>query len=263
MNRQMPVRIVSDGVVTRSVRDTAAFLREAEKVYRALHLPPVGEITRPGHQRLRVALNTAGLDRGADAEVTEQTLATARLLEELGHHVEEVEAPVDETFVSDFLLYWSLLALALLSGGRRQHGRTFDRSAHDNLTLGLARHAKRNLHRLPGAILRMRRAPARSAEFFRDYDVSLTPVLAHATPRLGHLDPTQDYETVIDRLMDWVAFTPLQNVTGDPAISLPLAQAQGLPLGMMLSAGAGREALLLELALELEEARPFASLAGS
>lgn len=263
MNRQMPVRIVSDGVVTRSVRDTAAFLREAEKVYRALHLPPVGEITRPGRRRLRVALNTTGLDRGADPEVTRQTLETARLLEELGHHVEEVDAPVGEEFVTDFLLYWSLLALALLSGGRRQHGRTFDRAAHDNLTLGLARHARRNLHRLPGAILRMRRAPARSAEFFRDVDVSLTPVLAHATPRLGHLDPTQDYETVIDRLMDWVAFTPLQNVTGDPAISLPLAQANGLPLGMMLSAGAGREAMLLELALELEEARPFGSLAGS
>ena len=46
--RQMPVRIISDGVVTRSVRDTAAFFREAEKVYRALHLPPIGDLTRPG-----------------------------------------------------------------------------------------------------------------------------------------------------------------------------------------------------------------------
>ena len=41
---------------------------------------------------------------------------------------------------------------------------------------------------------------------------------------MGHLDPTQDYDTIIDRLLDWVAFTPLQNVTGDPAISLPLCQ---------------------------------------
>ena len=48
MMREMPVRIVSDGVLTRSVRDTAAFYREAEKVYRNPLLAPVGDITRPG-----------------------------------------------------------------------------------------------------------------------------------------------------------------------------------------------------------------------
>ena len=63
--------------------------------------------------------------------------------------------------------------------------------------------------------------------------------------------------------MDWVAFTPLQNATGEPAISLPLeTTAAGLPQGMMFGAGRGREALLLELAYELEEARPFARIQG-
>ena len=58
--------------------------------------------------------------------------------------------------------------------------------------------------------------------------------------------------------MDWVAFTPLLNATGEPAISLPLATtSEGLPQGMMLGAGAGREGRLLELALELEEASPW------
>ena len=58
--------------------------------------------------------------------------------------------------------------------------------------------------------------------------------------------------------MDWVAFTPLQNATGDPAISLPLAEsASGLPVGMMFSTVRGQEARLLELAYELEEARPW------
>ena len=62
----------------------------------------------------------------------------------------------------------------------------------------------------------------------------------------------------MDRLVDWVAFTPLQNATGDPAISLPLAESSsGLPVGMMLSTLRGREARLLELAYELEEARPW------
>ena len=86
----------------------------------------------------------------------------------------------------------------------------------------------------------------------------LTPTLATETPKLGHLAPTADYDTIMDRLLDWVAFTPLQNATGDPAISLPLATtAAGLPQGMMFGAGAGREATLLELAYELEEAAPW------
>ena len=63
------------------------------------------------------------------------------------------------------------------------------------------------------------------------------------------------------RLVDWVAFTPLHNATGGPAISLPLATtASGLPHGMMLGAGPGREDTLLELALELEQARPWARI---
>ena len=63
---------------------------------------------------------------------------------------------------------------------------------------------------------------------------------------------------IIDRLRDWVAYTPLQNVTGEPAISLPLAEsAAGMPVGMMLAADIGREARLLQLAYELEEAQPW------
>ena len=94
-----------------------------------------------------------------------------------------------------------------------------------------------------------------SAEFHRSYDVALSPTLAHETPLVGHLDPTASYDVVMDRILDWVAFTPWQNATGDPAVSLPLATtAAGLPHGMMLGAGAGREARLLGLAYELEEA---------
>ena len=65
--REMPVRIVSDGVLTRSVRDTAAFYREAEKVYRNLRLPPIGDITRPGRARLRIAVVHRGRRAGAHA----------------------------------------------------------------------------------------------------------------------------------------------------------------------------------------------------
>jgi amidase len=257
------VRIVSDGVVTRSVRDTAAFFREAEKVYRPLHLPPIGDLTRPGRGRLRIAVSTVGVGRGADAEVSELTLKVAAQLEELGHHVEQVEPPVAETFPDDFILYWSFLALVLLRTGRRLHGRSWDPSRLDSFTLGLAAHSRRNLHRLPRAIRRLRRSARDAAAFYDTYDVALTPTLATETPEVGRLDPTRDYASVLDRVMDWVAFTPLQNATGDPAISLPLATtANGLPQGMMFGAAAGREATLIELAYELEDAFPFARIDG-
>ncbi len=259
--RRMPVAVVTNGVLTRSVRDTAAFYREAERIWRNPKLAPVGDVVRPGRQRLRIAVLTRSVERDCSPEVRELTLKSASLLEELGHRVEHVDQPpVPGSFADDFVLYWGLLALAMARGGRRAFGSTFDRTRLDGLTLGLARHASRNLHRLPLAITRLRRLHRRSAKFFATYDAVLTPTLADATPLVGHLAPT-DYQQVMDRLIDWVAYTPLQNVTGEPAISLPLAQsANGMPLGMMLSAAMGQEALLLELAYELEEARPWARI---
>jgi amidase len=259
--RRMPVAIVTNGVLTRSVRDTAAFYRESERIWRNPKLAPVGDITRPGRQRLRIAVLTRSVQRECSPEVRELTLKTAGLLEELGHRVEHIdEPPVPASFADDFVLYWGMLAMAMVRAGRRAFGETFDRTRLDSLTLGLDRHTSRNVHRLPLAIVRLRRLRRRTAQFFATYDAVLTPTLADETPRVGYLAPT-DYQQVIDRLISWVAFTPLQNVTGEPAISLPLAQsADGMPVGMMLAADTGQEALLLELAYELEEARPWARI---
>ncbi len=259
--RRLPVGIVTNGVVTRSVRDTAVFYREAERLWRNPKLAPVGDVTGPGRQRLRIAAVTRSVQRECSPRVRELTLKSAGILEELGHRVEYVDRPpVPASFVEDFVLYWGFLALAQVRTGRRTFGKTFERDRLDSLTLGLQRHTGRNIHRLPLAIMRLRRIRRRTAEFFGTYDAVLTPTLADETPRIGHLAPT-DYQQVIDRLIDWVSFTPLQNVTGEPAISLPLAQsADGMPVGMMLSADFGQEALLLELAYELEEARPWARI---
>jgi amidase len=259
--RRMPVAIVTNGVLTRSVRDTAAFYRESERIWRNPKLAPVGDITRPGRQRLRIAVLTRSVQRECSPEVRELTLKTAGLLEELGHRVEHIdEPPVPASFADDFVLYWGMLAMAMVRAGRRAFGETFDRTRLDSLTLGLDRHTSRNVHRLPLAIVRLRRLRRRTAQFFATYDAVLTPTLADETPRVGYLAPT-DYQQVIDRLISWVAFTPLQNVTGEPAISLPMAQsAGGMPVGMMLAADTGQEALLLELAYELEEARPWARI---
>jgi amidase len=257
---RMPIRLVANGVVTRSVRDTAAFYREAERTWRAPKLPPIGDVTRPGKQRLRIAVITRSLLRESSPEVRELTLKTAGLLEELGHRVDHVEKPpVPSSFAADFLLYWGLLALGQIQMSGHEAG--FDRSRLDNLTLGLDRLARRNLHRLPLALIRLRGAHRHTARFARTYDAVLTPTLADETPPIGYLDPMADYQQIIDRLQGWVAFTPLQNVTGEPAISLPLAEsANGLPVGMMLSAAVGEEVRLLELAYELEEARPWARI---
>jgi amidase len=257
--RQMPIRIVANGVVTRSVRDTAAFYRDAERTWRNTKLPSIGDVTHPGRRRLRIAVVTRSIRGECSPEVRELTLKSAALLEELGHRVEPLdEIPIPASFVEDFLLYWSLLTMALVRGGRRQFGDSFDRTRLDNLTLGLDRHASRNLYRLPPTMARLATLRRHTARMYRTYDAALMPTLAEETPRIGHLDPTADYQQIIDRLIDWVAFTPLQNITGEPAISLPLTgSAAGMPVGMMLAAGMGQEARLLELAYELEEAHPF------
>ena len=259
MTRRMPIRLINDGVLTRSVRDTAAFYREAERIWRNRSLAPVGAVTGPGSERLRVAVVTRSVNRESSPAMRDHTLATAALLEELGHRVEQLDAPpIPDSFADDFLLYWASLAMSLVRTGRLMFGSSFDRSRLDNLTLGLDRHATRNLHRVPLAVARLRRLRKATDRFYQDYDILLTPTLAEETPRVGHLDPTADYGQVIDRLREWVAFTPLQNATGEPAISLPLARsANGMPVGMMLSAPIGHERRLLELAYELEEARPW------
>ena len=262
LSREMPVQIVHDGVVTRSVRDTAAFVRESERVYRNLRLPPVGDVTHPGRSRVRIALVTDSIGgRRTDDETAQTVEKAAALLEELGHEIEVLQAPVPETFEDDFLLYWSALALGLSLGGKRTFNRTYDRSRNDQLTQGLARHATRNAWRLPMAIARLKRSHRISRQFFADHDVVLTPTLSLTTPELGWLDPSQGYETVMDRILQWVAFTPLQNATGDPAISLPMGTSStGLPIGVQLSAAQGYDRRLIEIAYELEEAQPFARI---
>jgi amidase len=263
-HREMPVRIVHDGVVTRSVRDTAAFLRESERAYRDLELPPIGDVTGPGKKRLRVALIMDSMGgRVTDDETQATVRSTADLLEDLGHTVLEVPLPDVGTFAEDFLLYWSSLALFLTRTGKLTFNRTYDRSRNDNFTLGLAAHAARNAWRLPAAIARLQRSHRITDQLYASHDVVLTPVLSLTTPEIGWLDPQQPYETVIGRILEWIAFTPIQNATGDPAISLPMGStSSGLPIGVQLAAARGYDRRLVEVAYELEQARPFGRIQG-
>jgi amidase len=261
MSREMPVQVVADGVVTRSVRDTAAYLRATELLVPHPRLRPIGDVTGPGQRGLRIAMVVESLVAKTDAETAAAVRAAAELLESLGHHVEEIDAPVPGTFVEDFKTYYGLLFLFLNATGKRTFNPTFDWRRTESLTRGFAGYVVRHLHRVPLAIARLRAATIVSRRFFSGYDVVLTPTLSHVTPRIGHLDPTLPYEVVMGRLVDWVGFTPLQNTTGDPAVSLPFATSSaGTPIGIHLAAGMGHEGTLLELAYAMEEARPFARI---
>jgi amidase len=260
-SREMPVRVVADGVVTRTVRDTAAYLRETEKLHRNLSLPPIGDVTRPGRKRLRVALVVDSIFTASDAQTAAAVRAAGELLESMGHTVEAIPVPVPDYFVEDFKTYYGMLFLALNANGKRMFNPTFDWRRTESLTRGFAGYVLRHAYRLPLSIARLRASTIASRRLYRTYDAVLTPTLSHLTPPLGHLDPTQPYDVVMDRLMNWVGFTPLQNATGDPAISLPFTtSSQGTPIGIQLSAGMGREARLLELGYAVEEARPFARI---
>jgi amidase len=94
--------------------------------------------------------------------------------------------------------------------------------------------------------------------------VVLSPVLAHAPPVIGHLGPELDAHAHLIRVLRYAAFTPLQNVSGSPAISLPLGRsASGVPVGVQVAAPFGHERRLLELAFELEEAAPWPTLSST
>ena len=257
--RRMPIKLISEGVVSRSVRDTAAFVHAMERCWRNPALPPVGRIVGASSRRLRIGLleETIGPAR-FDAPTRQALEDTARLLESSGHRVEPVAMPVDERFAVDFLHYWGLLSLLISVTGQRAIDPSFDPARMDALSIGLREHARRRLLDMPTALARLRRVGRRMAELFRDHEVILSPVVAQRTPTLGELSPEAGYDELIARLVRWVAITPLHNVAGFPAIAVPGPLDElGLPTSTMLSATWGDERTLLELAFELEQARPF------
>lgn len=257
--RTMPIRLVSEGVVSRTVRDTAAFISTLERSWRNPALPPVGRVVGPSSRRLHIGLLDATIGPTGLDEATRQALeGTARLLESMGHRVTPVPLPVDERFAVDFLHYWGLLALAVSVGGKALIDRSFHPARLDAFTRGLRRHARRRLLEMPAVLARLQQAGRRCAALFDDHEVVLSPVVARRTPLLGHLSPDVSFDTLLARLVRQVGVTPVHNVAGFPALAVPgPLDDRGLPTSSMLSATWGDERTLLELAFELEQARPF------
>lgn len=257
--RGLPIRLAQWGVITRSVRDTAAFLLAAEEAWRSSDLPPLGpHLGTPAMSEdagpRRIGVVAASPFGRVDAQVVQALRRTAEDLAALGHHVVELDPPFTPQLFEDFLLYWAALAQGISLVGRRTVGRQFDASALDPWTRGLAAHFRRHAARLPAAIVRLRRSRQDLDALLARVDVVASPTLGTLPPPIGWLDPRQPFEQLRARLGEFVPFTPAWNVTGAPAVSVPAwRSAEGLPIGVQLGAGHGGEDLLLGLAGQLEQ----------
>ncbi len=257
--RQLPVNLVAEGVVSRSVRDTAHHLAGCEAYAPAPELPRVGLVEGPSGRRLRIGVVTRDiLGRPIDPEVERVVRSAADLYHGLGHEIVETHLDVDPRFIDDFQLYWGVSSALMTVSALAEKPRGFHPRRLDGFTIALNRLARRRAAAVPGAIRRLRGATAIYDRHFAGIDAMLGPTLAHPAPKIGELSPTLAFDALFDRLVDYVGFTPLNNVGGGPAISLPHGMySGGLPGSVQLSAVRGDERLLLDLGYQLEAEAPF------
>jgi len=261
---------VVEGVVTRTVADTAAVLDAIATVdpHAWYNAPaperPFAEETRTPPGKLRIGLMAdAPMGIPTDANVSTAAREAAAALEELGHTVMEVEVPtVSEQLIVPFIV--------LTQGGLADYDGVdwskvephiqHQRQASDELGPYDYVNAARTLERL---------SRLEVARWGRDFDVLLTPTSAILPPAAGailqaaHAAP----ELPVPDVIASVSFTAFGNITGLPAISLPLHWTDAdLPVGVQFVGGPWQEATLLRLSAQLEEALPWAhrrpSLAG-
>ncbi len=257
-----PVGLGTAGPLARTVRDAAALLdvmagpAVGDPAW-AAPLPEgesyLGWCDRtPG--RLRVARFASPVisDVPVDPEVLAGYESSSRLLDGLGHEVVDVDVPMSPDAVPVFETCWAVLtALTVLPPGGEEMLRPLTRwltergRAVSGPEFGLA-------------VGELRRVAAATLRALAPYDAVLTPTLAQPPLRIGEIrddaDPARDFE-------NQKAFTPYTsawNVTGMPAVSLPLhVTADGLPVGVMLAGRPGEDHRLLALAAQVEEAAPW------
>lgn len=257
-----PIDIVAQGVVSRTVRDTARFYEGAEQHFANPSLPAIGRVTEPMERPIRIGLvETDSEGVLFDSRSLSETARVAALCETLGHRVEVVDTPISAQFIDDFLLYWGLFPALLWRTGKRAFGNDFDRDQLEPWTRYLIKHFHRHVASLPGAVRRLRRLEHEYAAAFGDLDVLLSPTMGKPVHEIGYFDPSIPGEVHMARARSQFAVTPAHNVSGSPAISLPLGtDVDGLPLGIHFAADIGQEAMLLQLALQLEQASPWKRL---
>lgn len=253
--------------VSRSVRDSAVLLDLLSAPEPgnspALPLPRTPFSMRsadPGH--LRIAISTEHTFGAAvDADCVQAAEHTAELLTSLGHRV-TADAPVFEhaAIIEPMLRLWATANLEGKLGFEAALGRPLRRDELEETTWELVEHAERLTDDdLTQAGEQIAAASDQIATFFERYDLWLTPTLAQAPPPLGMLNRSVGSATgwwSYD--LEFNPWCPIANVSGGAAASLPLfVNADGLPIGSMLTAGYGQESLLLGVCAQLEAASPW------
>jgi amidase len=261
-------------VVSRSVRDTAAVLEwtcaetpPGEPYFAPPRERPYTEEVGADPGRLRVGLMTTA--PGGQGETHPDCVAAAeeagRALESLGHSVEPSypRALDDPGYIDNFMLRWSAAVAAAVGFWSLRTGRTIGPDDVEPLTWALAEKGRAD----SGAdyLLSVGYAQFMTrvvAEWWRDFDILLTPTMALPPAEIGTIgngEGEADPMLPIRRAIPYAVFTAGFNATGQPAISLPLHwNDAGLPIGVQLVGDLGREDLLIRVASQLEEARPWA-----
>ena len=261
--------LVAEHAVTRSVRDSAALLDavagpEPGDPYCASTptRPFAQEIgARPG--RLRIGFSAkapTGVPVHADCMRADED--AAKLCAELGHEVEEAAPEINGELYQDvFIKVWSAGVAWSVALAEQETRRTAREEDFEPLTWALMEMGRKISAPDYLATWTSLQGLARSvAKFFERHEIWLTPTLALPPVPLGYFDsPASKPLAGLWRATEFVAFTPFANITGQPAMSVPLYwNAEGLPIGAHFMGRFGDEATLFRLAAQLEEARPWA-----
>ncbi|WP_172448600.1 amidase family protein [Caulobacter mirabilis] len=254
--------LASHFCVSRSVRDSANLLALVESEMEGL--PAVGRVQGPSRRRLRIGVTSSSLSgRSPSPDVAAAMAGAVRLLEGLGHQVREAVWPLDtRAFQADFTQIY-------LAYGDRMADRL---AAHVNMSrkvmIADVEPASRTVatmgRMISEAALRkvLSRVSTHASAYYSQFaglDVVMSPVLLTPPVGIGVINGSVPLGDLAQRLTGYADYTMLQNAVGGPAISLPLHQSStGLPIGLQFAADRGGERTLLELAFELEQARPWA-----
>ncbi len=213
--------------------------------------------------KLRVALMiTPPSGSPVDPEVAEATRNAARLLESLGHQVEEAAPKLDAATIgwAGFVMMASSVA-ADTADRAKLLGITLGPDVLEKITLSMVEFGKTTTGMdFARASATIQGAAITVGQFMEQYDVILTPTLAAPPLRLGQISLSSElgYEEWGMRAGGWTPYTQLANLTGQPAMSMPLAMsAGGLPIGIQVFGRYGDEALLYRLAGQVEQAAPW------
>ncbi|HEV8718481.1 MAG TPA: amidase family protein [Candidatus Binatia bacterium] len=260
-----------EGVVSRLVQDTAAVLDAIDgnmpgDPYAAppKRRPFVEEVgANPGRLRIGLMRRTPTGGAPLHADCIAAVESAARLLTSLGHSVEEAHpAALDEhEYLGHFSTVVACHTVQVFEEIGRLVGKTITKSDVELWTWNFAEPGQNIAAAQYLAAIRWLQVwTRRVAQWWADgFDLLLTPTIAEPPPPLGVLVATPDNPTRgFERLFALMPFTPPYNVTGQPAVSLPLHwNAAGLPIGTQLVAAMGREDLLIQIASQLEQARPW------